>query len=142
MRRHHASAAALLIAALAGCGASRPATSTKAGVIRAWTDAVRERHYARAAALFALASTITNGVTVRARKRADVDVFNRSLACGAVLKGTRPAGDGRVRATFRLVAGPGGPCSGDAHVTFRIQRGHITEWVREDTAPPAGTQQT
>lgn len=149
MRAHRAGVGGALAAVvLAGCGSSDPSppptsASASEGVVRAWTDAVRERRYARAAELFALPSRIQNGVTVRATRRSHIDIFNRSLSCGAVLKSTAPQDDGRLLATFRLVKGPGGTnCSGLAQVRFRIRGGRITEWSRVDTAPPAGSTLT
>ena len=141
LRAQRAGAGALLVLvlALAGCGGP----STDEAVVRAWSDAVREGQYQRAADLFALPSTIENGVTVRATRRSDVDVFNRSLSCGAVLQKTVPVDGDRVLATFRLVDGPGSsPCAGEAQVRFRIQEGRITEWVRQDTGPPPDAQES
>jgi hypothetical protein len=54
------------------------------------------------------------GGLTAATLRAEIDVFDRSLPCGAVVTRTAPAGGGRIEATFRLVAGPGGPCHGAA----------------------------
>jgi hypothetical protein len=110
--------------------------------VRAWTDAIRAGHYAQANALFALPSTIENGTRIHATLRAEIDVFNRSLPCGAILTHETATGGGRVEATFRLVAGPGGPCRGAAKVRFRILRGRITEWIRESTGPPPGSTET
>lgn len=153
MRVHRASAAALIC--LAGCGggggdggglnAAKSGARTDADVIRAWSDAVRRRDYARAADLFAVPSTIVNGGRVRAERRSVIDRFNRSLSCGAVLTRTAPAGEGRLLATFKLVRGAGGggsSCSGKAQVRFRIQKGRITEWIRTSTGPPPDAQET
>lgn len=147
MRAHRAGLGALAALAVAGCGggssaAPKPEPNSDAAVVQRWSDAVRERDYKTAASLFALPSTIQNGVRIRARKRADVDIFNRSLSCGSVVTGTAPAGAGRLLATFRLVKGPGGPCKGKAQVRFRIEDGHITEWVRIDSGPPPDSVET
>ncbi len=146
MRAHRAGVGALVLLALAGCGSSgaskTPKVSGDAAVVDAWSKAVRDHDYKKAADLFALPSTIENGVRVRARHRADVDIFNRSLSCGAILTGTTPTGAGRLLATFRLVRGPGGACKGKAQVRFRIQKGHITEWIRLDSGPPPDSVET
>lgn len=150
MRAHRASLGALIALAVAGCGGSTdaekpeatPQPSADAKVVKRWTDAVRTRDYKTAADVFALPSTIENGVKVRATKRAEVDIFNRSLSCGSFLTGTTPAGGGRILATFRLVRGPGGPCKGKAQVRLRIEDGRITEWIRIDSGPPPDAQQT
>lgn len=139
---------ALVALTVAGCGGSSSAPGAKpnatgdAAVVKRWSDAVRTRDYRTAAALFALPSTIENGVTVRATKRADVDIFNRSLSCGSVLTGTAPAGGNRLLATFKLVRGPGGPCKGKAQVRLRIEDGRITEWIRIDSGPPPDSVET
>lgn len=125
---------------LAGCGAHE---RTDVEVVKAWSDAVRKGDYKQADALFALPSVIENGARVRATQRAEVTVFNRSLPCGAVLERTEKASGGRLLATFRLVPGPGGPCEGTAQVTFRVEKGHITEWRRESDpgeAPPGSVE--
>lgn len=145
MRIHRAGAGALIALVVAGCGGGGDGSGrdADADVVQAWTDAVRERHYGEAADLFALPSRIDNGFTIRATRRADVDLFNRSLSCGAELRKTEPASGGRLLATFRLVDGPGGGrCSGEAQVRFRIEAGHITEWIRLDTGPPPDAVQT
>ena len=144
-------AAGALIVALAGCGgggakpdASSPkAPDDAAAVIRDWAAAVRTGDYKRADALFALPAELGNGVRIHATRRAEVSVFNRSLPCGAIVTGTKPIAGGRTVATFKLVRGQGGECSGSAQVTFRIRDGHITEWLREsdpDAPPPGSTQ--
>ncbi len=139
--------AILALALLAGCGGSdraQPSARSDADVIRAWTDAVREGDYAAANALFALPVTISNvGPKVTITKRSGVNAFNRSLPCGAVLLDTQEASGGYVRATFRLVDGADSTgCEGEADVSFRIEDAHITEWLREGTAPPPDTTET
>jgi hypothetical protein len=134
-------AAVLVVAlAIAGCGGTK-APSDQA-VVQAWTDAIRSGDYRHANALFALPSLIENGVVVHATLRAEIDVFNRTLPCGAVLLRTEPIAFGRTLATFRLVPGPGGACSGTARVTFLIAKGHIVEWRRESDGSPGGLKQT
>jgi hypothetical protein len=133
MRRRRARALALTAAVLAGCGSSAPSDHE---VVRAWTDAIRAGDYKRADALFALPVRIQNGVEVKATLPEEVDVFNRTLPCGAVLLRTEPTAFGRTLATFKLIEGPGGACTGTAKVTFRIVKGHIVEWLRETDGPP------
>jgi hypothetical protein len=144
--RRHGLALGALILVLAGCGGAKTTTPVEpaadADVIRAWADAVRDHNYDDANALFALPATIANvGPKVRITERSGIDVFNRSLPCGAKLLDTQVASGGYVRATFELVDGTG-PCEGEADVSFRIVDGHITEWLREGTAPPADTTET
>ena len=126
---------------LAGCGGavvpeSRPGA---AAVARAWTDAVRERDYAAANALFAVPAVVANGTPrMRLDTQAEVNDFNRSLPCGAFVTGAEELERGYVRVRFRLAPGPG--CGDDdAEVTFRVVDGRITEWLREAVGPPPGT---
>jgi hypothetical protein len=138
----HVAVGALIVLAVAGCGAAKPRPRTDADVIRAWAMAVRHHDYKQAEALFAVPSIIDNGKRIRVSRRAEVDVFDRTLPCGAVVTGTAPSGPDRVLATFKLVAGPGGPCKGKAQVRFRIEKGHITEWVRTASGPPPDSVET
>jgi hypothetical protein len=127
-------ATAVVAVAIAGCGGA--GTPTARPVVQAWTDAIRTHDYAAANSLFALPTELLNGVRVHATIPAEIDVFNRSLPCGAVLVDTEPTAFGRTLATFRLVPGPGGACKGTAQVTFRIVKGHIVEWLRKDNPKP------
>lgn len=142
----------------AGCGGGSPAPAAKAPavrklsadalVIKAWTDAVRTGHYQRANAQFAIPSVIQNGSPPITLKSIDqVDAFNRSLPCGAVLLGTQQLGGNRTMATFRLTDLDGGrTCGGGvghrARVSFLIDADHhIKEWIRIANGPPPGSTQ-
>jgi hypothetical protein len=135
--------AVLLAAAVAlgGCGSAsrppKPRESAGARVVRQWADAERAGRFDIASALFALPSKVANGgPVIRFRTRAEVDFFNRSLPCGAILKRTRPAAHGRFVATFELTErlGPGAGCGPgvgqSAEVAFRVRDGRIVEWLR------------
>src|SRR4051794_4547276 len=131
MRSCLALAAAL---ALAGCGSARPPSDVD--VVRGWTDALRAGHIAAADGFFALPVVISNGgPPLRLRSLPEVDFFDRTLPCGAVVIGTRRVGQ-RLVATFRLTnrAGPGAGCGsgvgGTAEVAFVVRDGHIAEWIR------------
>ena len=145
---------ALAALALAGCGGgdddggrngltnTRPSGDAQGEeVVRAWADAVREGDIEAANELFAVPATIANGgPKVRLDNRAGINAFNESLPCGAQVVDTQAASGGYVRVTFRLVEGAGGtPCSGEAEVSFRIEDGRITEWLREAAGPPPGS---
>ena len=137
----------LAAAALAGCGgdSSPNPAEDQSAVIRAWADAVRTGDYKEANELFALPAAISNGQpTLKLTTRAQIDVFNRSLPCGAILLDTQKSAGGRLLATFRLTDGANGRSCGNgkgnkARVTFRIRDGHIEEWLRERTGPPPGS---
>jgi hypothetical protein len=119
-------------------------------VARRWADAVRDGDFDAAAALFAVPAKVANGGRpLLLRSRGEIDFFNRTLPCGAVLARTRRASHGRFIATFQLTerAGPGANCGsgtgGAAEVRFLVRKGHIVEWLRV-ADPSAGddAQQT
>jgi hypothetical protein len=140
---------------LLGCGGSdkrptaAPESSQAEQVIRTWTDAVRKADYATANELFARPSTILNGSRkFRLEKIDQIDAFNRSFPCGAVLKSTQEQAGDHTLATFKLVkASDGRDCRGSVGATARVSflidaDGHIQEWFRVSTEPPPGSQQT
>jgi hypothetical protein len=122
------------LAAPAGCGgASAPSDED---VIRGWTAAIRTGSFDRADDYFALPALVANGGRpLRLRTRAEIDLFNRTLPCGAVVLATQRA-SGHIVATFRLTerSGPGAFCgAGTGHtaqVAFLVRAGHIVEWLR------------
>jgi hypothetical protein len=148
MRRALVLAAAL--AALAGCGGGDGGKKAADGpaVIKAWADAVRSGRFTTANELFALPAVIANGdPKTTVTKRSEVDEFNRSLPCGAILLETVKSAGDHIVATFRLTDGAEGRDCGvgtgnKARVTFRIAEGHIVEWLREGEAPPPGSIET
>jgi hypothetical protein len=140
-----------VVAVAAGCGsagaksrAGRP--TAPVAVIRAWSYALRHGDVNTAASYFALPSTFLDGEppTVTIHTRAEAEIVNASLPCGArFLSSFR---DGRyVNAQFRLTGRPGEggtdcrPGAGTtARVEFLIKRGKITEWLRApDIQPPS-----
>ncbi|MEA2169611.1 MAG: hypothetical protein QOF76_2911 [Solirubrobacteraceae bacterium] len=136
---------ALALVLLAGCGGKKPPSA--ASVVKSWVDSVRTGDFQRANELFALPSVVFNGLPkMTLTKRAEVDAFNRSLPCGAELQHTQAEAAGHLLATFKLVAaGPDRPCTGSvgavARVSFLVEDGKITEWFRESTSPPPGSQE-
>ena len=139
----------VLVLVPAGCGGSdgRRAPADAGDVIRGWAEDVREGHFAAATRRFALPATVGNGgPATTLRTAAEVDDFNRGLACGAVVTATRPIAGGRTLATFRLTerAGPVPSCGTgvgrEAQVTVRVRDGRITEWLRVGDAPPGSVE--
>ena len=133
--------AVLTAIALAGCGGG----TDDRDVVKAWADAVRDGRFDDADALFALPATVANGGrALRFTHRYEVDFFNRTLPCGAVLRGTRKARGGRLVATFELTErkGPGANCGTgtghEAQVRFLVREGRIVEWVRVVTGGAGG----
>lgn len=134
---------ALLVLALAGCGGSDPpAAKSPVDVVKAWADAVREGDYEAANALFAVPAKIANGeAPVILDSREKINIFNRSLPCGAIFQKAQAIADDYLRVTFRLTEGSGcGSGAGKpAEVSFKIVDGLIVEWLREAPGAPPGT---
>ena len=111
-------------------------------VIRAWADTLRRGDVAGAAEYFAVPSTVSNGTPpLKLRTRAEVEFFNRTLPCGAVVIATEDAPHGFVIATFRLTERPGrGRCGSGTGATARtallVRDGHITDWLRVPDSGP------
>jgi hypothetical protein len=104
-------------------------------VIREWSDAVNAGDFERAGGLFGEGATIEQGgVPLRAGPR-EAMAFSASLPCRADVTRVRPAGAGSI-ATFRLRAGSGGACEGEALVGFRVRDGKLVEWRQ---LPPRGS---
>ena len=116
-----------------------PAATPEAGakdVIRAWADTLRRGDVEGAAEYFAVPATVANGTPpLELESRAEVEVFNRTLPCGAQVIATEAAPHGFVIATFRLTERPGkGRCGDGTGATARtallVRDGHITDWLR------------
>jgi hypothetical protein len=154
--------ALVVVLALAGCfdgggsdggdatGGSGRAPRGQVAVIRGWADALRRGDVARANAYFRVPARVSNGgPPLELRSMTAVDVFNRSLPCGARLVSARLRPDGFVLATFRLTERPGpGECgtgTGElARTLFDVERGKIVQWLRavdpvEPSEGPGGT---
>jgi len=113
-------------------------------VIQGWSEALLGGDVEKATSFFALPVTVSNGTPpVTLRTRAQVQLFNRTLPCGARLTGVRRRGR-YLEASFRLTERPGGQCGqgvgGAARTAFLIRGGRIAEWRRvpeAGSAPPA-----
>ena len=170
MRRSLALAAALVAVAVAGCGGdddpqagpepdpvspttpgggpprqsipSKPARPQDVEVIRRWVDALRAGRVKEASRWFALPATVENGSPVlELPTREAVQLFNRSLPCGARVVEVRRYGRFTV-ATFVLTERPGvGRCGSGtgekAATAFLFRGGKISEWRRIAVPPPA-----
>jgi hypothetical protein len=134
----------------AGGDESRRAPRRQVAVIRGWADALRRGDVARANTYFRIPSRVSNGgPPFELRSKAAVDIFNRTLPCGARLVSAELRPDGFVLATFRLTERPGrGKCgtgTGElAWTLFDIERGKIVQWLRavdpeEPSEGPGGT---
>jgi hypothetical protein len=120
------------LALLAGCDDAdeQPRTgvhSPEGVMIRDWLMAVKNGDYDHAADFFARGAIIDQGRPFRLQSRAAARFFNATLPCHADLVALSDEGD-EVLATFRLEAGPGGPCTGRVRVRYTIVDGRFTEW--------------
>jgi hypothetical protein len=127
-------------AAIAGCDLSagedktgtrhepRDLGSREARLIRDWLQALEHEDYGHAATFFAPGAIVDQGRPFRLHSRAEARFFNATLPCRADLIALKHEGSAKVLATFRLRAGPGGPCDGLVRVHYTIERGRFTEW--------------
>jgi hypothetical protein len=108
-------------------------------VIRGWLLALGREDYDGAAYYFAPGALIDQGEPYRLRGPSAARIFNASLPCRADLADVEDEPGPRSLASFRLRAGPGGPCSGIVKVRFTIRKGKFTEWrqLPEEPKPPA-----
>ncbi len=132
-------AIALALLALAGCNSSAPDRPDPVGakrdplhtydgrVIRGWLLSLERMDYEQAAYYFAPNALIDQGHPYRLRTNDDAVAFNASLPCRANLIDLKGSG-AHVLATFRIRAGPGGPCSGLVKVRYTIREGKFTAW--------------
>ncbi|MGH2714640.1 MAG: hypothetical protein ACRDM7_12290, partial [Thermoleophilaceae bacterium] len=97
-------------------------------VIRGWLLALQRDDYEGAAYYFAPHALIDQGDPYRLNGPSAARIFNASLPCRADLAGVEDEPGPRTLASFRLRAGPGGPCSGIVKVRFTIKKGKFTEW--------------
>lgn len=124
---------------LASCGGS-DGDQDDADAVRGWIGAMNAERYDDAAGYFAENAVVDQGPTFRLPDRAAAENFVRGLPCHADLTEVRDEGP-TVLGTFRLRAGPGGPCSGTVRVRFTVRDGRFTEWRQlpgpdEFTGPP------
>src|SRR5688572_19582714 len=100
--------------ALSGCGdggdpppLGAPRAADPAGVIDAWSDAMRRSDIEAATDRFALPAVVANGTPeIELQNRSAVYLFNESLPCGSVLVDTQEH-HGLTIATFELTERPG-----------------------------------
>ena len=141
---------AVVLLALSGCDSSSdspperpdPLHSDNGRVIRDWLMALERNDFEHAADYFAPGALIDQGDGPHRLKTRELAVgFNSLLPCRADLIGLR-GGGARVRATFRLRAGPGGDCSGLVTVRYTIRNGKFTEWIQRDSGPGSAPPQS
>ena len=139
---------AVVLLALSGCNSSSddpvekrdPLHTYNGRVIRGWLLSLERQDYEQAAYYFAANALIDQGRPYRLRTKSDAFAFNAGLPCRADLIRLKGGGHAHhVLATFRLRAGPGGPCSGLTRVRYTIQKGKFTEW-RQLPDEPSGPE--
>ncbi|MEJ7796871.1 MAG: hypothetical protein WKF48_00365 [Solirubrobacteraceae bacterium] len=119
-----------------------PAVAAQAGVVRAWTAALRAGDIEAASALWAVPSKVQNGTpVVTLTSTRAVRAFNAALPCGSVVTSAGRAGDDFTIATMRLTARKGAQCDAAAGATartaIRVRAGKIVEWYRLPDDPDA-----
>ena len=115
----------------------RPASPKKVAIVRAWVDALRTGHLAKADTYFSLPVLVANASDpVTLRTKHDVRLFNRSLPCGARFVRAVADGGPYTIVTFKLterVGSPVGCGSGLGHLAataFAFRHGRISQWIR------------
>jgi len=121
-----------------GAGSDREREPDEASVIRAWSGAVNDEDFGRAASYFAPNAIVEQTRVIRLADRKAAIAFNRSLPCKADVTDVEDEGD-TVLAAFRLRDGVGGPCEGSARVRFTFRDRKFSEWRQlADPAQPQG----
>jgi hypothetical protein len=144
-------AAALVIAAIAGCGGGsdkpgpsppqRRAALPGESVVRGWTEALYAGRYERAARYFARGAVVQQSQTVILDTYRKALAFNLSLPCRAKVTAIKQEPRGVLLASFKLFPGRGGTCArgGTARVRFFIHRGKIEVWHQlPEASSPSG----
>ncbi len=108
----------------------------EAEAIRAWSTALNDEDYEKAASYFAEGAIVEQTEEVRLTDRDAAVAFNRSLPCKADVTDIEDEGD-TILAAFRLRRGPGGGCEGGARVRFSFEDGKFSEWRQLAEPPPA-----
>lgn len=105
----------------------REGESGEAAAIRAWSGALNDGDFDRAASYFAPNAIVEQNQEIRLADRDAAVAFNRSLPCKADVTDVEDEGD-TVLAAFRLRGGTGGACDGSARVRFTFRDGKFSEW--------------
>jgi hypothetical protein len=112
-----------------------PSGATEQRVVREWITALNRGDYAGAARYFAKGAIVDQGRPIKLPDAAAARIFNASLPCRAELVEVEDEPGPKALASFRLSAGPGGPCEGTARVRVTVRDGRFTEW-RQLPQPP------
>lgn len=120
----------------AGGAEPRPGEPGEAKAIRAWSIALNDEDYEKAASYFAEGAIVEQAEESRLPDRGAAIAFNRSLPCKADVTDVEEDGD-TVIAAFRLRGGPEGGCEGGtARVRFLFRDGKFAEWRQLSEPPP------
>jgi hypothetical protein len=121
-----------------GSTSPRQREPDEAAVIRAWSGALNDDDYDRAASYLAPNAIVEQTREIRLPDREAAIGFNRSLPCKADVTDVEDEGE-TVLAAFRLRDGTGGPCDGTARVRFTFRDGKFSEWRQlPEPAQPQG----
>jgi hypothetical protein len=114
---------------------SREQAALEERAVRGWVTAVARRDYDEAALYFAPGAIVDQGRPIRLPNAEAARAFNASLPCAADLVDFEDEPGPKALASFRLRAGPGGPCAGVVEVRFTIRNGRFRVWRQ---LPPEG----
>jgi hypothetical protein len=109
--------------------------AAEARVVRGWITALNRGDYDAAARFFARDAIVDQGRPIRLRDVRAAKFFNAALPCRADLFGVDDEPGAKALASFRLRAGPGGPCGGIVQVRVTVEGGRFTAW-RQLARPP------
>jgi hypothetical protein len=120
---------------------ARPAPAGAERVIRAWTEAIRQADFRKAAGLFAVPARVQNGGPPRTLDNpALVIAWNATLPCGAKVTRVTGGPGGFAVTEFELTDRKGSSCGSGvgapAASAIKVEDGHITEWYRLPDGPP------
>jgi hypothetical protein len=112
-----------------------PARPREVALIRRWADTLRAGRVTGASRLFRVPAIAENGTGELALQSfEDVQTFNSSLPCGAVLLDAKRVAHDYTIGVFRLTDRPGGDCGTGtgqrAATAFAFKDGRISEWRR------------
>jgi hypothetical protein len=109
-------------------------------VVREWITALNGGDVNKAARYFAKGAIVDQGRPIRLPTAAAARFFNASLPCRADLVEVKDEPGPKALASFRLRAGPGGPCEGTAQVRVTVEHGRFTVWrqLPETLDEPSG----
>lgn len=108
-------------------------------MVHEWIAALKNDDYGRAAGYFARGAIVDQGTPLVLPTPRAARAFNAGLPCRADVIDVDDEPGPKALASFRLRAGPGGPCNGIVQVRVTVRDGRFTEWRQLPQEPePSG----